>query len=183
MVLSYVLDLPFGKGQRFGANASGVLGALVSGWGVNGVTTLQAGFPTRMSASPNLTGFNTGLRPNVVPGCDPVIEGSAQSKLESWWNKDCYTVPDPYTFGNASRTDPRVRNHGIANFDFAMFKRTSITEDINVEFRTEFFNLFNRVQFGRGNDNLTTAANNTFGRVTTQLNDPRLVQFSLRLNF
>jgi hypothetical protein len=109
----------------------------------------------------------------------------AQSSIDGRFNKACYQVPAPYTFGNASRTDPRVRTHGIANYDFALSKKTSITERYVLEFRTEFFNLFHRVQFGRPDNQASTAANDTFGFITAQedFGRPRLIQFALRLSF
>jgi hypothetical protein len=136
-----------------------------------------------MTASPNRTGFGTGLRPNVVSGCDPDVGGSAESRLDGWWNTACYTVPAAFTFGNMSRTDPHVRTHGMNNFDFAFFKRTNITERFNLEFRMEFFNLFNTTRFGRPDTTATTSPNSTFGFVTSQANEPRLIQVGLRLNF
>ena len=181
LTVAYVNDLPFGKGKRFLSGVGGFADKLISGWGVNGTTTFQDGFPLQFTAAPNVTGFNTGLRPNVAGGCDPKLEGSAQARLNRWFNTSCFTVPASYTFGNASRTDPRLRGHGINNFNFALFKRTGITERFKVEFRAETFNTFNRVQFGRPNQGATTAANNTFGVVSTQINDSRLIQFGLRL--
>jgi hypothetical protein len=181
LTVAYVNDLPFGKGKMFLSGLSGFADKLVSGWGVNGTTTLQDGFPLQFTAAPNVTGFNTGLRPNAVSGCDPKLSGPAQQRLTRWFNTSCFTVPASYTFGNASRTDPRLRGHGINNFNFALFKRTNITERYKLEFRAETFNTFNRVQFGRPNQGATTAANNTFGVVSTQINDPRLIQFGLRL--
>jgi Carboxypeptidase regulatory-like domain len=177
LVLSYVYDLPFGKGRN------GLTGRLISGWGVNGVTTFQQGFPLGLSASPNVTGLNTGLRPNVVPGCDKEVSGSAQSRINGWFNTACFTVPASYTFGNEGRTDPQLRGPGIANYDMAVFKKTAITERYNLEFRAEAFNLFNRVQFGQPNLQATTAANNTFGVISSQLNQPRLMQLAMRLRF
>ncbi|MFN7923022.1 MAG: carboxypeptidase regulatory-like domain-containing protein [Bryobacteraceae bacterium] len=179
--LAYVNDLPFGKGKMFLSGAGGFADKVISGWGVNGTVTLQDGFPLLFTAAPNVTGFNTGLRPNVVPGCDPKLDGAAQQRLTKWFNTSCFTVPAGYTFGNAGRTDPLLRGHGINNFNFALFKRTAITERFKLEFRAEAFNAFNRVQFGRPNQGATTAANNTFGVVSTQINDPRLIQFGLRL--
>jgi hypothetical protein len=64
-----------------------------------------------------------------------------------------------------------------------MFKRTAITERFNLEFRAEAFNLFNRVQFGTPDRGQTTSANNTFGQITSQQNNPRLLQMALRLRF
>ena len=183
LTVSYVVDLPFGQGKRFLPDVRGVAGKLISGWGLNGMSTFQMGFPLGFSATPNVTGFNTGLRPNVVPGCEQSISGSAQSRLEKWFNTSCFTVPAAYTFGNESRTNPKLRGHGVNNFNFALFKRTAITERFNLEYRAEFFNLFNRVQFGRPNMQASTAANNTFGQVTSQVNDPRLIQMALRLRF
>lgn len=183
LTVSYVYDLPVGNGKQFLSSLNGVAGKLVSGWGVNGVSTFQKGFPLGFTATPNNTGFNTGLRPNVVAGCQKSIGGAAQSKITQWFNTSCFTAPAIYTFGNESRTDSTLRGPGIANYDFSLFKRTTIAERYNVEFRAEAFNLFNRVQFGTPNTAQTTAANNIFGQITSQLNNPRLLQMALRLRF
>lgn len=184
LTVSYVMDLPFGKGRRFLSSLNSVADRFVSGWGINGVSTFQKGFPLGFTATPNqLSGFNYGLRPNVVPGCTARLTGSAQSRINKWFDTSCFTVPASFTLGNAGRSDPSVRGPGINNFNFALFKRTAITERFNLEFRAEVFNLFNRVQFGQPNRTATTASNATFGQITTQLNDPRLIQLALRLRF
>ena len=181
LVISYVLDLPFGRGQKLLGSLSGPADKLLSGWGVNGVYTAQSGFPLRFGTAANLTNsFGGGSRPNVVAGCDPQLSGSAQSRLNRWFNTSCYALPAAFTFGTASRVDPKLRAHGINNFDFALFKRTKLTERIGLEFRSEFFNLFNRVQFGFPGQAL---GNPQFGIVSSQLNNPRLAQFALRLIF
>ena len=158
LVVSYVYDLPFGKGKHFASNVSGVADKVISGWGINGVTTFQAGYPLNITAAVNVTGFNTGLRPNVAAGCQKKIDGSAQSRLLGWFNTSCFSQPAAFIFGTESRTDPNLRGPGIANYDLALFKRTAITERSNLEFRVESFNLFNRVQFGPPNTAFTTAA-------------------------
>jgi hypothetical protein len=181
LVISYVLDLPFGKGQKFLNSVSSPADKLLSGWGVNGIYTAQSGFPLRFGTATNLTNsFGGGSRPNVVAGCDPQLSGSAQSRLNRWFNASCYTQPAAFTFGSASRVDQKLRAHGVNNFDFALFKRTKLTERIGLEFRSEFFNLFNRVQFGFPGQAL---GNPQFGIVSSQLNNPRLAQFALRLIF
>jgi hypothetical protein len=76
-----------------------------------------------------------------------------------------------------------LRAPDINNFDLALFKRTSITERSRLEFRVERFNLFNRVQFGPPNTAFTTTAFSTFGVITTQINQPRLLQMAMRLQF
>ena len=183
LVVSYVYDLPFGKGKALLSGVHGFADKAITGWGINGVSTFQKGFPLGLTASPNTTGLNTGLRPNVASGCGKITSGSAQARLSQWFNTSCFSVPAAYTFGSESRTDPVIRGPGINNFDFALFKRTSISERFNLEFRAEAFNLFNRVWFGPPNTVATTAANNTFGQITTQLNQPRLLQLALRLRY
>jgi hypothetical protein len=183
LTFSYVLDLPLGKGKRFLPGVNRVVDKIISGWGVNGTSTFQEGFPQPFTATPNLTGFNTGLRPNVVAGCNPVLSGSVQSRLNHYFNTSCYSVPAAFTFGSESRTDPVLRGPGIANWNFALFKRTAITERFNMEFRVEAFNLFNRVQFGPPGTAATTNANSTFGVISSQANTPRLIQLALRLRF
>jgi len=183
LTVGYVVDLPVGEGKRFLPGVRGVAGKAISGWGINGVSTFQMGFPLGLTASPNLTGFNTGLRPNVMAGCQKTISGPIQSRLGRYFNTGCFTVPAAYTFGNESRSDPDLRGPGINNFDFALFKRTQLTERVNLTFRVETFNLFNRVQFGMPGRTQTTAAVSTFGVISSQSNNPRLIQLALRLNF
>jgi hypothetical protein len=183
LTVAYAIDLPMGKGQRF-LNVSNVVAQkLVSGWTVSGGSTFQEGFPLALTATPNVTGFNLGLRPNVVPGCNPQTSGGATSRLDDWFNTSCFTVPAAYTLGNESLTDPHLRGPGINNFNVALFKKTQIKERFTLEFRSEVFNLFNRVQFGMPNTTMTTAANPTTGYITTQINQPRLIQLALRLVF
>ena len=91
-----------------------------------------------------------------------------------------FTLPAAFTFGNVARTLPDVRSHGIANYDFTVFKNTQITERFGLQFRTEIFNLFNRVRFGYPG---RAVGNPDFGVIGGQYNDPRLIQFALRLLF
>jgi hypothetical protein len=178
-VISYIVDLPFGKGKPLGTDVTGVLDKLVSGWGVNGSTTFQAGNPLPISVAVNTVGFGAGQRPNRT-NVSAELDGSAQSRLGGWFNTAAFSLPAAFTFGNSSRTLPDVRSHGIANYDFTVFKNTAITEGVGLQFRTEIFNLFNRVRFAYPG---TALGNPQFGVVSGQLNDPRLVQFALRLLF
>jgi hypothetical protein len=75
---------------------------------------------------------------------------------------------------------PDGRSHGINNFDFTVFKNTQVTERVGIQFRTEIFNLFNRVRFSYPG---TSFGVPQFGVVSGQFNDPRLVQLALRLLF
>jgi hypothetical protein len=188
MVISYVLDLPFGRGKKYLSGTSGFAGKAVSGWGLDGVTTLQRGFPVKISDGKgnSLTSLNLGtgtLRPNVVDGCRKSTSGSAVARTAGWFNTSCYTHATGFSFGDEPRVDATLRQQGVVNFDFAVFKKTAITENVNVEFRTEFFNLFNHPQFGPPNGTCCSDNNKNFGVVTNTVNLPRLIQFGLKLNF
>jgi hypothetical protein len=186
LVISYVLDLPFGKGRRYLSSSSGLIDRVVGGWGVDGVTIFQRGFPlvfTNGQAN-GTTLFGGGSRPNIVPGCDRTVSGSATSRLGNWFRTSCFTAPADFTFGNEPRVDPRLRSEGIDNFDFAIFKRARFggNERFGLEFRTEFFNIFNRTQFAPPNTICCSANNQNFGVVTATApgTNPRLVQFGLK---
>lgn len=194
LVFSYVVDLPFGKGHHFLNNLNTPLDKIVSGWSVNGISTFQTGFPLAfIDASPNLleTDFAIGdggpgppgagvSRPNYVAGCNKSTPGSAQARLNAWFNTSCFVQPGPWEFGNEPRVDSDLPEPGIANYDFAISKATPITERFNLSFRAEFFNIFNRVQFSPPG---TQPGSATFGQVTAQYNQPRLIQFGLRLSY
>jgi len=183
LVVSYVLDVPVGKGRKYLAHSNPLVQAALGGWGLQGSTTIQSGFPLHFGTNANQTNSQGGgSRPNVIAGCDKSVDGSAQSRLNMWFNTSCFVAPPAFTFGNESRTDPNLRSAGIANWDIAAVKNFPISPEggAYVQFRAEFFNMFNRVQFGFPNQ---TQGNSAFGQVTSQQNEPRLVQFALRVNF
>jgi hypothetical protein len=184
LTVSYVYQLPFGRGQRFAGDVQGFKDKLISGWTFDGIATFQEGLPLNIIATPNLSySFGGGLRPNVVPGCKKTISGSTASKLNEYFNTACFTMPAEFTFGNESRTDNTIRAPGINNWDIALVKDTAITERVSLQFRTEAFNAFNRVQFGPPGQVYTPNPNSSFGIISSQANNPRLIQFALRLNF
>jgi hypothetical protein len=180
LVVSYVYDLPVGRGKHFLGSLRGAADKLLSGWGVGGITTFQSGLPLALTTASNLTNsLGGGSRPNVISS-DVAIGGSAQSRLGGWFNTAAFAQPSAFTFGSEPRTDPVLRAAGINNFDFTVVKDTEIRERFRLQFRTEFFNLFNRVQFA---DPGTSLGNPQFGIVTSSMNLPRLVQLGLRLSF
>ncbi len=187
LVISYVLDLPFGTGKRYLSGVSGFAGKIISGWGIDGVTTLQTGFPLKISEANgtplSALGLGIGtLRPNVIAGCPEAISGSDTARLNEWFNTACFTAPAAYGFGSEPRVDGLIHMDGPANFDFAAFKRTTFgpSEKMGVEFRAEFFDLFNHPQFGPPNE---SAGSNVFGVVNSTVNTPRLIQFGLKFAF
>jgi hypothetical protein len=195
LVISYVLDLPFGHGKKYAASLSGIGDKVVSGWGIDGVTTFQKGFPLKITwAGPQtaLEGAGLGVsnvRPDVVGGCSKSAGGG---HVTQWFNTSCFAAPPEWGFGSEGRTDSTLRTPGINNFDFAVFKRIPFTERVGLEFRTEFFNLFNHPYFappGTGfNGTASGPNNNGFGQITSTVlggvaSPERLVQFALKLVF
>ena len=186
---SYVVDLPFGKGRHFLSTQGAFVDKVVGGWGLNGITTYRSGYPLVMTAQTTniLENLWVGgvIRPNFAAGCDKnsTPYSSAYDKVNQWFNTSCFTQPDNYALGNEPRVDPVVRGQGVANWDFSLFKGTSIGDRINVQFRAEVFNAFNRVQFGLPNAACCSASNQNFGKVSTQQNNPRQYQFALKTTF
>jgi hypothetical protein len=186
LVLSYVLDLPFGHGKAFLNGMSGFADKMVSGWGIDGVSTFQRGFPLKISwagASTPLEAAGLGvsnIRPDVVSGCSK----TGPRSLSQWFNTSCFAAPPDWGFGTESRVDSSLRAKGINNWDFAIFKRTTFAERYGLEFRTEFFDLWNHPQWGfPGTGFNGTASGNGFGTVTSTVNNPRLIQFALKFVF
>jgi len=194
--IGYGVELPFGRGKHFLGGARGVGNTLISGWRVNGITTLRSGNPlgmTQVRAGTALSQLGGGggffgaqgvnMRPDAVAGCDRSAPGTRQFKVDNgWFNTQCYVaVPSSdVRFGNAQRIDPGVRIDGIKNWDFSLAKRTAIRESLNMQFTAEFYNIFNRARFGAP---VNTVGDPLFGRITTQSNQPRAIQFGLRLDF
>ncbi|HZP03338.1 MAG TPA: hypothetical protein VFB43_00460 [Terracidiphilus sp.] len=171
LVVSYLYPLPIGKGQLLLHGLNSAADAVIGGWGFNGITTFQEGFPLGLTVTPNNLAtytFQGSQRPNVVPGCGKKFGGSIYNRLggagstSAYFNTSYFVVPPLFTSGNESRTDNQLRQPGVANWDLAMYKSVPIHERISFEFRVEAFNAFNRVQFGSPVQTLGRA---TFGYI------------------
>jgi hypothetical protein len=179
LVIAYTAELPFGKGKKWLPNSRGIR-SIVSGWEFNGFYTAESGTPLFLGTSTNLTNsFGGGSRPNNN-GKSANLSGDAHDQLAQWFDTTVFTQPPAFTFGNTARTLPDVRDHGTNNLDVGLIKNNRFYRDgrLNLQFRSEFFNLFNRVRFG---DPGLTYGTPQFGVVTSQANSPRLIQFALKL--
>jgi hypothetical protein len=153
---------------------------LLGGWQVNAIWQTQSGFPLAPSISPNTSNsLGGGQRPNAT-GIDANRPGDVQSKLTGYLNAAAFSAPAPFTFGNVSRTLSNVRGPHLTNLDLSIFKSFRVTERLTVQFRTEAFNLSNSPMFSLPNASFGTVA---FGTITGTSNNPRQIQFALRLNF
>jgi hypothetical protein len=189
MIISYVLDLPFGHGKKFAGGVTGVADKFVSGWGIDGTTVFSTGFPVKVNyggsasrlVASGLLGQST-LRPDVVPGCN---QGASinNNQVHLWFNPACFVAPAPWSYGDEPRVNATLTQDGVNNWDFAVFKTTNFGERYNVQFRAEFFNLFNRAQFGAPNGTCCIENNASFGIVNNTVGNPRLIQFGLKFYF
>jgi hypothetical protein len=176
-VMSYIYELPFGRGRRFGADSPGVINWLLGGWQVNGITIVQSGSPISISANNTAGIFNPLTRPNNN-GKSGRLSGPVDQRLDRYFDTTVFSQPAPFTFGTLGSAISDIRTDGDRNFDLSVFKEFRATERLRAQFRAEFLNAFNTPQFGSPNTSVTSSS---FGVITSQANAPRQIQFGLKL--
>jgi hypothetical protein len=177
-VTSLVYDLPFGEGKRFGSGAGSASRYLLGGWQITGIVTSNSGFPFTLGVPGDNANVGGGAqRPTLI---GQLLPSGFQQTPDHWFNRDAVTVI-PYTYGNLGRNV--LRQDGLQNVDFGIFKRTRITERVNVDFRTEIFNTFNHPNWGPPGTSYNPDPNSSFGKVTSIVGLPRVIQFGLKVNF
>ncbi|MFB3826942.1 MAG: carboxypeptidase regulatory-like domain-containing protein [Bryobacteraceae bacterium] len=183
LAISFLYELPFGPGKRF-LNGRGALGRMAGGWTFSGIHQYAAGKPIVLSANNTLpvpSGAVGGLRPNVVSGVSRKAEFSGfDPARDRYINPAAFTLPAAYSFGTAARSYTDLRTFSMFNESWGVVKRTRLGEGVNLTFRAEFFNVFNRVVFAMPAANISAA---NFGRVSAQANNPRQGQMALKLEF
>jgi hypothetical protein len=181
---SLIYDLPFGRGRKYGSDWNKVTNSLLGGWQLTLIEKITSGFPVPLIDSANSSGvaFNAGgngnnfNRPNQVASCSPYAANHSQLQ---WINAACFVAPASGQLGNASRVP--VVGPDFVNTDFSVIKQFALPwENMGLNFRAEFFNLFNHAQFGMPVNDINALG---FGSVNSTVNNPRLVQFGLKLTF
>ena len=173
LVVNYVWELPFGPRKQY--LQSGPAAVLLGGWQMTGILSSQSGYPFTVSAN-STTNNGTGGRPDRA--CDGTLENPT---LNVWFDVSCFASPAPFRYGNSGRNilyaDP------FTNFDAGLYRNFRISklgEGGQLQFRCEFFNVFNHPNFGLPGRNINTVATRA---VVTRAYDARLLQFGLKLNF
>ncbi len=179
--LSGQYELPFGRGKPY-AN-SGWLSEVAGGWSAGAFFTYDDGLPIAVT-SPNTSnsfGGGNGMRPNVT-GVSTKVPGGRQIKNGGlYFNPAAFSPTPSFQFGNAPRYLADVRAPGTLNFDMLAAKHIYLPEPFGLDFRAEFFNAFNRVQFAGPNASISSSS---FGQIfLNQTNTPRQIQASLRFTF
>ena len=171
---SGIYDLPAGRGHRFAS--SGLGDALLGGWSLNAIFSLQSGMPVTVTQATNNNSF-AGFalqRPNLVgkPALSP-----GQRKPAHFFNTDAFATAPQFTIGTASRNP--VRGPAYRDLDVALVKHATLYGETGLEFRAEWFNVTNTPAFGQPNGSFGSAA---FGSITSTTTDPRVIQLALRLS-
>jgi hypothetical protein len=174
-VISYIWQVP--KMKRF----SGASSALLNGWQVQGITTIQSGSPFTVSSGVDtaLTGIG-GETADLVAGQRPTLAHTSKAQeISEWFNTSAFQVAAWGTYGQSARN--MLYGPGIVNFDFSLFKEFMISERWGrIQFRNEYFNLFNHANFYNPDSNL--ADGSAFGQIFNA-RDPRFIQFALKWVF
>jgi Carboxypeptidase regulatory-like domain/TonB dependent receptor len=161
------------------ANVHRVLGAVINGWMMNSMVTWQSGFPFTVTSGRDnsFTGINRDRADFLGGDADLGSDRPHGEMVARYFDTSKFTVNAIGTFGNSAKN--MLRGPGYFNTDLALLKMTTVREGVDVQFRAEFFNIFNNVNFNAPNSNVSSAQ---FGRITSAL-DPRIVQFGLKLLF
>lgn len=202
-VFSYVYDLPFGTGRRF-SPSNRFAGAMVSGWQLTGILTLQPGRPFTPLLAQDVSNTNGGSdRPNLIGDwhvanpstdhwfntCTLLANGTRLNNLCAAGQSPAWQVPVAGTFGNAGRNI--LRGDGLKNFDLGLYRKFVLTERQELQFRAEIFNLANHPNFYFPDANMLAAANRgsgSFGTITraafqAQTGAQRQIQLALKYVF
>ncbi len=166
LAASYVWDMPFAR------KLHGWKKSVLDGWQISGITRMESGLPLTITIPSDRAGVGaSSQRPNISG------EITRVKTLTQWFTTSAFSLPALGTFGNAGRS--LVRGPGGNNWDLAFCKRTMLHERVGLQFRAEFFNIFNHTQYsGVG----TSFGSSTLGLVTSA-RDPRITQLALRLLF
>jgi len=170
--VSYVFELPFGRGRRWLAQG-GIVDQALGGWQLSGVTVLQSGPAFTVSAPGDRANIGLGTRPNRI--CDGNLASGRAA--DRWFDGNCFVLPDQFTVGNSGRNV--LIGPPLQTWDIGIMKRFAITENHYLQFRAEMFNALNNVNLGVPGASLGTPS---FGRVIAA-ESARSIQFGLKYGF
>ena len=185
-------QLPIGRNGMYLKNINRAVDAVIGGWAANYIYTFQSGNPFPIfCGTPTTANLNFGCYADILPGADLYAGGHKQ---QEWLNPKALVNPPVATTIGQTDYSPlggspmAARGPHFNNLDFSLFKSFSMPWETRLEFRAEAFNLTNTPQFGQpGNTGgfLNTDSNNSngFSQITSLRNNPRLMQFALKLYY
>ncbi len=193
---SYLYQLPVGQGRKFAASSGNLVNALIGGWEVAGITTAQSGEALTSTASGDLSNtgsfsyrFNQVANPKdftyqtgaqAAFGCNP-----GKRDILCWYNQAAFSAPpladgqqSAHAFGNARIGN--LRGPNLVDFDFVLQKHFVLGEFGQVEFRSEFFNIFNHPNLGLPGNQVDVPGG---ASITNTADDNRELEFALKYTF
>jgi hypothetical protein len=208
LVMSFFYELPVGQGKRF-MNKGGVSDRVLGGWYASTILNYHSGIPTEVYGPCNGTAgdvlyggceFTGAARVNVVAGVPETNKAHLNPETTPFWNPAAFSLPAPLTFGDEARSLSNARTFGGKNEDVTLGKKTRLYgEKATIDFRAEFFNLFNRHIYtanvggpqlnnpfiplgaaGCNDPNQHFACG--FGAITSS-SGPRTIQFALKIQY
>ncbi|MGA2650742.1 MAG: TonB-dependent receptor [Terracidiphilus sp.] len=203
-VVSYLYELPVGKGKQLLADSPKPVNAVISNWRISGVQRYLGGQPISFFGANGIPGFDNGIRPNFVSGQSAKRSGpfnpfdfsntgtsgynhASGACTTGFWNCGAFTDPNPhpgpnvpYVFGNMPRNSADIRGFAFYDEDFGINKAIPISEKLKMDFRGELFNAFNRHSFNKPDSGVQ---DDNFGQITSTLLGPRNVQFTMRITY
>lgn len=186
--INHILELPFGRGRRWLASAGRFTNALVSGWQVNGILSFYSGTPFGVTASAaSLNAPESSQRADQVKPEVEILGGVGPG--QPYFDPLAFAPINEPRFGTAGFNI--LRGPGVASWDFGLFRNFQMSQNVNIQFRTEVFNLTNTPQFGNPGTNVSNMTLNPDGTVEalggyseiTSAQGERIIRFGLRIGF
>jgi hypothetical protein len=171
LTLNYVLELPFGKGKKYAE--SGVGAAILGGWTWSGIYAWRSGRPFTVTQSNSNVGTSMTPLPNVVGGTN------FPKTVDRWMTTDGFQAVPSGTFGNEVRN--QFRGPNWQSLDMSLARTFQVNDRFGATLRWDVFNIFNTVNLGLPNRDLSTAS--TFGTISSLGGDARVMQLSVRVAF
>ena len=181
-VINATYDLPFGRRDASGENR--LWNNAFGNWRISAIETLLSGLPFTPQLSYNPSNDGDSRNP-VRPSLNPAFTGSIiEGGPNQYFNPNAFIQPLANTYGNAPRNF--LTGPGLAETDFSVAKTFLFTERVNLQFRAELFNIFNRGNFNNPNPVVFTSATTvlpsaTAGVITSTSTTSRQIQFGLKL--
>jgi hypothetical protein len=169
-VASYVWQAP-------NITHSRVAGTLLNGWQLTGIAQYQTGKPNTIGSGVDNSLTNLGNDRAILTGVSQARPDGVDPTLE-WFNQAAFAVNPIGTFGTVGKST--IRSPSTFNWDMGLFKNFRIKERYSLQFRSEFFNIFNNTQLLDPGTSVNSTA--SFGRILSA-NDPRIMQFSLKFTY
>jgi len=178
LVISGVYSLPFGHGKEYLNNAPGIVQAIAGNWNLGSIASLVSGTPFNALAGSDVANVGGGNQRAQRTGTSPYPPGGFTPTNKPWLNPAAFALPALYTWGNESKND--LVGPPYKDVDLSVFKDIPLNERLKLQFRSEFFNVFNHSNYSTPTNTVTSSS---FGLITATNGAGRDLQFALKVMF